>query len=474
MLFEQALVTSKACLHKTGEANVLNSLGILRNMQCRFAEALEFQEQALEIFEKEGDAGGIAKTLLNISNIYGATGDLAMDMYYLERALKIQEEIGDQRGAAITLSNIGIVHASQEDYSRAREYHQRSLTISEAIGDRGGVGLALFNIGIVNCATGNMRQGITCLEEVLQIYRSLGKKHSVAHVLERTGVVHFNMHAYEQALECYRESLELFLELGDAEGIAMVTGGLGILHSTKEYVGYDAAQAEKQLLQAENLAAEIGARDVQMEYCAALAELHKSQLNWELFGEYTLKANAIEKEMNTNAARKAAEQFELRNVIAAKDREKEVQKQELEYELKRQQEILTNKTLQMVQQTEMMERIRSNIEGILRKADSAEYAIKEVKKSLKSLPENILNWKRFEADVIAVHPHFQHTIKERYPSLTEMEIKVCCMLRIGMKSHEIATLLFVTERTVENHRYHIKKKIATGNARNIVDVLFEI
>jgi len=40
-----------------------------------------------------------------------------------------------------------------------------------------------------------------------------------------------------------------------------------------------------------------------------------------------------------------------------------------------------------------------------------------------------------------------------------MEIKVCCLLRIGMKSHEIGTLLFIEERSVESQRYRLRKKL---------------
>jgi DNA-binding CsgD family transcriptional regulator len=107
----------------------------------------------------------------------------------------------------------------------------------------------------------------------------------------------------------------------------------------------------------------------------------------------------------------------------------------------------------------------------MRHADSAEKAIRSIRKKLKELPENVMNWERFEEEFRAVHPEFVRKLKEEYPTLTSTEVKVSCLLRIGMISREIATLLFLSERTVEVHRLNIRKKLGLGGKQSVQEVL---
>ena len=147
--------------------------------------------------------------------------------------------------------------------------------------------------------------------------------------------------------------------------------------------------------------------------------------------------------------------------------EQKLKTEYLEREMKRQQETLSNKALQLVRQTDMLQNFRNNLDDALRKADSAEKAIKEVKKSLKDLPENMLNWEKFHEEFNAVHPDFEAKLKAKYPALTATESKVCCLLHIGMSTSEISTMLFISERTVDIHRGHIRKKTGMRHGADI-------
>lgn len=43
--------------------------------------------------------------------------------------------------------------------------------------------------------------------------------------------------------------------------------------------------------------------------------------------------------------------------------------------------------------------------------------------------------------------------------LTITEIKICSLIKTGLNTQEVANVLFLSKRTVENHRYHIQKKL---------------
>lgn len=54
---------------------------------------------------------------------------------------------------------------------------------------------------------------------------------------------------------------------------------------------------------------------------------------------------------------------------------------------------------------------------------------------------------------------FGNTVSQKMFRLTQQEIKLCTMIKQGMTSKEIARVLNISPRTVETHRYRIRKKL---------------
>jgi two-component system nitrate/nitrite response regulator NarL len=50
--------------------------------------------------------------------------------------------------------------------------------------------------------------------------------------------------------------------------------------------------------------------------------------------------------------------------------------------------------------------------------------------------------------------------------LTAMELKILSLIAQQKKSKEIAEILFVSEKTIRNHRYNIKKKLNLPKENN--------
>ncbi|MCP4610364.1 MAG: LuxR family transcriptional regulator, partial [Planctomycetes bacterium] len=58
---------------------------------------------------------------------------------------------------------------------------------------------------------------------------------------------------------------------------------------------------------------------------------------------------------------------------------------------------------------------------------------------------------------------FIRSLSTKYLTLTFTEIQVANLIREGKTSKEIADLLHMSERTIEAHRYHIRKKLGLRN-----------
>jgi DNA-binding CsgD family transcriptional regulator/tetratricopeptide (TPR) repeat protein len=276
-----------------------------------------------------------------------------------------------------------------------------------------------------------------------------------------------------RAVDYFDRAINISRQIGHKHGIAIHLSNIGTLYAKQ----HDLEIAEKNFTEALAICEEIGVKQGQSQLHKDLAELYRSRQQWQQASEHFVQYNDLKEQVFNDEQKKSVENFNIRLAIAEKEREMEEQKLKAEFlerEMKRQQEELSNKALQLVKQTDMLENFRHNLEGIVRKTDSAEKAIKEVRQSLKELPENMLNWNKFHDDFHKVHPDFEVKLKQSFPTLSATEIKVCCLLRIGMNTREISTLLFISEFTVGIHRGHIRKKFGIDRNTDIRTVLEEL
>lgn len=59
---------------------------------------------------------------------------------------------------------------------------------------------------------------------------------------------------------------------------------------------------------------------------------------------------------------------------------------------------------------------------------------------------------------------FIHRLSQKYQSLTPTEIKICNMIRNGLRSKEIAEIQGVSLSTINRHREHIRQKLNVANS----------
>ncbi|WP_430816636.1 triple tyrosine motif-containing protein [Carboxylicivirga sp. RSCT41] len=81
------------------------------------------------------------------------------------------------------------------------------------------------------------------------------------------------------------------------------------------------------------------------------------------------------------------------------------------------------------------------------------------------------DWQLFEANFEQAHETFLKTMKATYPDLTSSDLRLCAYLRINLTSKDIAPLLGITVRGVENHRYRLRKKLGLSAEDNLIDFI---
>jgi DNA-binding CsgD family transcriptional regulator len=83
------------------------------------------------------------------------------------------------------------------------------------------------------------------------------------------------------------------------------------------------------------------------------------------------------------------------------------------------------------------------------------------------------DWKTFETHFDQAHQDFIQRLKNRYPHLTQSDLKLCAYLRLNISSKEIAHLLNISLRGVEVRRYRLRKRLGMSTEDNLYEFLIK-
>ena len=179
---------------------------------------------------------------------------------------------------------------------------------------------------------------------------------------------------------------------------------------------------------------------------------------------------ARQKEEELKNLRRQAEQEALQ-----KDYEiASLKSEQLEIDIKHKSGELSTATMNLIRKNEILTNIGSKISKI----QSSEKLDAGVKRQLEQLQtqinENISHddvWTDFNRNFDIVYQNYTQRLHERYPNLTSSDIRLCCYIKMGLTSKDIAPLLNITVKSVEMARYRLRKTMELPPERSLTDYL---
>jgi len=160
-------------------------------------------------------------------------------------------------------------------------------------------------------------------------------------------------------------------------------------------------------------------------------------------------------------------------------REKELirlRNEKLRNEVEHKSKELANSTMSIIKKNESLMEIRQILANQKTELGSR-YPDKFFNYIVGKIDENISNqddWQIFETNFERAHEQFFSKIKEKYPDLTTGDLRLCAYLRMNLSSKEIAPLLGISVRGVENHRYRLRKKLGLDHDDMLSDIIHTI
>ncbi|PPK84586.1 two component regulator with propeller domain [Neolewinella xylanilytica] len=150
----------------------------------------------------------------------------------------------------------------------------------------------------------------------------------------------------------------------------------------------------------------------------------------------------------------------------------EARNEQLEAENRRKSRELANTTLTLAKKNEML----LDLKGELSKSSGSPTIGKSSQKLLRLIDRNLNNeedWAIFESHFNEVHEAFLKRLRGEHADLTSGDLRLAAYVRMDLSSKEIAPLLHISIRGVENKRYRLRKKLGLESNDNLNQYLHD-
>lgn len=136
---------------------------------------------------------------------------------------------------------------------------------------------------------------------------------------------------------------------------------------------------------------------------------------------------------------------------------------------------LANSTMTLVKKNELLMKIKEEIRNVKSSPDGRS-SNKSYQRLLHLIDTNISSeedWQLFETNFNQVHEQFLKRLKTEYPDLTPGDLRLAAYLKMNLTSKEIAPLLNISIRSVENKRYRLRKKLNLAEEDNLTEFMLQ-
>ncbi|MEC4991389.1 MAG: CHAT domain-containing tetratricopeptide repeat protein, partial [Oscillatoria sp. PMC 1068.18] len=196
--FNQALNIYQELGNRKEQAGILRAIAQFYNQLSESEKALAYYQQALAIDRETGDRGSINLTLVDIAELYYKLGNLEQALTYFNQARTISQEINT--GKATPLLGLGKVYSQLGNSEQALAYLNQALALFERFPEQKAE--TLFQIAIVERKLGNLETALTNIEAAISIIEAQRAK---ANLQERQNYFASKQNYYEFYIDLLME-----------------------------------------------------------------------------------------------------------------------------------------------------------------------------------------------------------------------------------------------------------------------------
>lgn len=440
--------------------------------------AKQLLKKAIPILEDKHNYEFIQSALIDRAVI-----EQAQDNYEKCISLLLQAEAEYQkhpvnpRVASVIMSNMADVYLRVGNLDKAIEYITKSLETTKQSEDFLRYANALLRLSNIYSLQGEIEKQINILNESIAVLLEQKLYHQIAIRKIALGSAYFDLGDFISALSHYKSSLTILEQEKDQKNIAILYLNLGILYSHPSFEQRNAETAKNYFEQAEQTAIELSMPHFQAAVLESWAEACVSfglfENGFNLLKRSTLLEKQILNEKSLQQLRDLEVKYDValkqkdNELLAANNKALELERNHLEFQLS------TNNKSLLIQMNEL-NAFRSDVISIIAQLDKQDEIGRKLKTKVRESHLMQGTWASYLETFSKVHPDFQATLTSKYRNLTRMEVKICILIKAGLTSEEIAQILSLSARTIENNRLRIRKKLNLGERESLSKYLIDL
>jgi DNA-binding SARP family transcriptional activator len=200
-------------------AQAESSLRAICSAHGRLEEAVMHGMRATTLWRELGETAACARALFTLGGdeMYLAHAEAAAG--HIQEALGLFEAQGDRLGQADTLGSLAIIEDSRNQRARSRTYQLRALETHRDIGSLIGTGRCLANLAWMDADRNHLAQGLKLYQEALELFVSIADTTRAMHVRRGlTGLLIIQLGRWEEANAQLAITEAYFTETGNQRG----------------------------------------------------------------------------------------------------------------------------------------------------------------------------------------------------------------------------------------------------------------
>ena len=183
-------------------ARGLLALSVLRRLQGRYAESIQYGQQSMQLFTAINDEGGYQFNLVNTGHALLRLERYDEAIQALEECINLNQKIGLTISMPYALVNLGRLYGKLQQLHTARTYLQQSIQIAEQLGILLYRAQALCKLGWIELSDGNIHLAMQHLCSSMTDYMRLGDREGQIEVMQGIGVIKALQGNLLQAWQC--------------------------------------------------------------------------------------------------------------------------------------------------------------------------------------------------------------------------------------------------------------------------------
>jgi tetratricopeptide (TPR) repeat protein/transcriptional regulator with XRE-family HTH domain len=176
-------------------------------------QARRYYASSLRLYQRLGNRLGEANIQHNLGMLAELDGRYAAALGHAEQALSLSQAVGNKPFESYALNNVGWYLALLGDYVQAREYCRRALALAAETGDRRLEGQVWDSLGHAEHQLGNLAEAVACYQRALSLYPEGGDRFGYADTLSRLGDTHLAIGDRDLARQAWQQALAILDDL---------------------------------------------------------------------------------------------------------------------------------------------------------------------------------------------------------------------------------------------------------------------